>query len=773
MTEPANTPEKVGCSLTKVPGENYIMLLRAALILLLGISGSGHLNAQSVEQWMSWGDASMEQGEYYGASRFYEGALSVDPGRMVLQWKQAEACRLSNQYGKATELYDRVFRKDMGRTYPDALRWLGEMQLCDGRYDDAQRTWQRVLDKERDKGSVTAQRARNALLGCAMALDTTGMANVPELEHIQPPINTYDSEFGARIGPDQALYFTSLRGELKANEEVKDTTSYRTAMFRARMDGGDPTAPEALPPAINGTGENGNAAWTPDGRWILFTRCEKGSPCQIHIAEVLADGYGEAIPLPGLGENLPATQPMIARFEGHEAPLLLFASDREGGVGGMDIWQARLVDGAAVDVHPLPPPVNSPGNERCPWYDSRSGTLWFSSDHHPGFGGFDIFHSTFANDVFGPVMNSGRPLNSPANDLYPSFDIARDEGWLTSNRIGSFAAKGATCCNDLYRFKRSTATIMAGTVEKEAKRDTQLVRSGTVELRMIADQLPLKLYFHNDDPDPRTRSRTTIQDYATTYRRYRSLMPAYLSQGDAGELTRFFSDEVDKGYLDLAELTIALRRTLERGTSVSLDVKGHASPLALNDYNQRLSERRIESLRNHLMRVDGAALAPYLGSVAANGAVLHLRPLPFGEEASMPGISDELTDLEHSVYSVSASRERRIEIVAIRIDPSDSPTIERTLRKELGELRQDEQRVIPFLLENQGEQPMLILDVKADCGCTTADIRTDRIMPGGSLTVDLVFNGRAPFGPLERSVIIRTNGSPEMFRLVIEGTIVP
>ena len=51
---------------------------------------------------------------------------------MELQWKYAEACRLSNQYPQAAESYEKVWRKDLGRSHPEALRWLGEMQLCSG-----------------------------------------------------------------------------------------------------------------------------------------------------------------------------------------------------------------------------------------------------------------------------------------------------------------------------------------------------------------------------------------------------------------------------------------------------------------------------------------------------------------------------------------------------------------------------------------------------------------------------------------------------------------
>ena len=87
------------------------------IVCVLGLLMAMHSNAQSVDQWTAWGDAAFSKGEYYGASRYYDGALIADPGRMALQWKQAEACRMSNQYDKAHMLYDKVYRKDQGRTY--------------------------------------------------------------------------------------------------------------------------------------------------------------------------------------------------------------------------------------------------------------------------------------------------------------------------------------------------------------------------------------------------------------------------------------------------------------------------------------------------------------------------------------------------------------------------------------------------------------------------------------------------------------------------------
>jgi tetratricopeptide (TPR) repeat protein len=220
-----------------------------------------HTNAQSIQQWIGWGDAAMDKGEYYGASRFYAGALQLEPGRMLLQWKQAEACRLSHQYDRAADLYDRVYRKDMGRTYPLALRWAGEMQLCDARYAEARITWSKVLQKEKNKDSVIAQRARHALAGCALA--DTAMSDTLALSHLPGPVNTFDSEFGARPGPDSTLWFSSLRGELNDEQEVVDTANYRIGIYHATRNVGTWNDPVYDPIAGGQGAQQAKAKWCP------------------------------------------------------------------------------------------------------------------------------------------------------------------------------------------------------------------------------------------------------------------------------------------------------------------------------------------------------------------------------------------------------------------------------------------------------------------------------------------------------------------------------
>ncbi len=735
---------------------------------MLVLCGALTMSAQSFEQWTAWGDAASARGEYYGASRFYAGALDVDPGRMSVQWKQAEACRLSHQYGKAAEHYEKVQRKDMGRTHPTALHWLAEMQMCQSKYREATSTWRKVLQKEKDKQSFTAKRAGNGIAGCELAMDTVKGAERTVVEHLPQPVNSYDSEFGARIGPDSLLYFASLRGDLNKEGEVVDTAAYHTGLLRVALGAAAWNAPEALT-AINTNGDNANATWTLDGKWILFTRCVEGSPCRIHIASITDRGSDEARVLPGIGDTLLSTQPMVVRWLDRE--MLLFVSDRSGGQGGTDIWQAELIGGEAKYIYPLDRPVNTPGNERCPWYDNTSNALWYSSDFLPGFGGYDIFSAAFGDDLFANPVNAGRSINSAANDLYPVYDPVRGEGWLTSNRIGSFAAKGETCCNDLYRFTLpKDQPVVELVLEPEPIRPLTVVE----QLGSMRARFPLMLYFHNDEPEPRSWATTTPQTYGETYTSYMVLQSQYEKENvDPMAIREHFVDDVAFGFSELGEFAQVLFPVLEEGRTVTVETRGHASPLARNEYNRNLSMRRIESLRNHLRNVDGGRLLPYLNGTAKNGAKLEIRELPFGEEQSAQGVSDDLGDLQHSVYSVQAARERRIEVVALQLLESEKEIDLERQTVQVGDLLQGEEKIVRFTLRNDGDKPMKLLHAEPDCGCTTAKLPEGSIVPGGSTVIEVVFNGHAPEGPLRRTVMIDTDGEPKKFQLNIDGRLVP
>ncbi|MBL8002338.1 MAG: DUF1573 domain-containing protein [Flavobacteriales bacterium] len=728
--------------------------------------------SQSVDQWVQWGDAALQRNDRYGASRFYAEGLALEPGRMELQWKYAEACRLSNQYDKAAEMYEKVVRKDLDRTHPEALRWLAEMQMCNGNYDDAIRSWEKLRKREQGKGGNDALRAENGLQGCRFAKDVLRAPDASiTVEHLASPVNTYDSEFGGRTDSTGNLYFSSLRGDLNDNEEVADTNTYHVSVWMAAAKADVWDAPAPLPAIINNDQDNANSAWSPDRRWFYFTRCATGRPCTIHASPWDGATFGAPEPVEGLAEEgRSCTQPMVALLNGRAA--LFYASDRTGGEGGMDIWVAEIAGTRIMNPRPLGPAVNSPGNETCPYFDSGSRTLYYSSDFLPGMGGYDIFTAKLSPGGYEPPINVGPPLNSPANDLYPAFNDRTGVGLLTSNRVGSLAKKGATCCNDLYRW-RVPRTITPAVVPATPEEALALKR-----ITSLREKLPVRLYFHNDEPDPRSWDTTTTLTYGQTYTAYKDRLPEYHEAwrndpSGTKAIDAFFRDRVDMGFAQLLDLIGLLKQAMEEGQRIKLVVRGFASPLSKTDYNKNLSLRRISSLRNHLRTVDRGSLAPYLDGTAKNGGRLVIEPAPYGEVRSATGVSDQLSDLQNSVYSVQASMERRIEIEQADLITagSGSPKAEVTAI-DLGLLTEGTARTVRFPITNTGDRPLKLVSSKADCGCTTAALPEEAIAPGATAEVEVTFNGRAPAGALERHITITTDGDPASLVLTITGSIV-
>ena len=745
---------------------DMIIRSRSVLFALL-LTTPFVLRAQTADQWTGWGDAAEARGDHYGASLFYRNALMQEPGHMQLQWSMAEACRLSNQYPQAAEFYEKVTKKDMGREHPEAFRWLAEMQMCMGSYEEARRTWAKVKQKEKDNSSFTELRANNGITGCELAMELMQMPEEVNIEHLPAGVNTYDSEFGGRIGPDSALWFSSLRGKANDEGEVQDTSTYHVSIYRSPVQAASFGQAEHIhaPPIF--TGDNANAAWNTAGDRFLFTRCTAAGPCTIHWSL-----GADAQPLDGIGIGLSSTQPMVAVVEG--SLKLFFTSDRPGGEGGMDIWVADYDDNHTVtDLRPLGPPVNTPGNETCPFYDVVQRKLYFSSDFLPGFGGYDNFMSKDSAGGFTAPENFKYPLNSPANDLYPTFDMRTMSGLFTSNRVGSLAAKGETCCNDLYRFSYGKPAVIPPPV------DTATVVA-LKHITSLREKLPVRLYFHNDEPEPRSWDTLTAQTYEQTYRTYKALVPDYhKAWGDNTQgisaIDGFFRTEVDGGFNQLNEFIVLLKQAMDEGQRIKLVVRGFASPLAKSDYNVNLSLRRIQSMINYLRAVEGGAFKPYLEGTAANGGRLTIEKAPYGENRAVEGVSDVLEDLRNSVYSVNASLERRIEIEQVELMDAPTgmahPALDRSA-VDFGTIERGNAQRAEFQLYNNGALPLHILSKNADCGCTYATMDESPLQPGATRTIQVDFNGHASEGPLMRKVTLVTDGDPSTLTLTITGTIV-
>lgn len=514
-----------------------------------------------------------------------------------------------------------------------------------------------------------------------------------EVTHVAPPINTTGSETGGVMVDDSVLLYTTMQSQEANRLYLVDFTPVLTQVFQADVSSdGSLSGSKVNQWGLNTSGMNcGNVTYDAKNDIIYFTRGEFGKENVNHIyyTKRVNKRWRKAQPLGG-DVNLKgysSTHPAVGYLPDGKT-ILYFSSDRPGGMGGMDIWYTVLIDeGKPGNCTNLGMPVNSDSNEITPFYSNEEGCLYFSSNRSGGMGGFDIYQAEGFRNSWQMPRTLGREINSPYDDLFfiqqpcrcrcsteppmvesPSGKKVVDTtfkvvacGFFSSNRPGSLFESDSNCCNDLFRWRRLYRP-----------EDVAPVHPETPYVRRALDLLPLSLYFHNDEPTPCTLDTVTKLDYAATFKRYYQMIDEYKGAQPSpvdkrkwdsiqGAVDMFFEYELKRGYNDMMTFIELMYEDLKAGRKVCVTIDGFASPLFESVYNVNLSKRRIDSFRNQLLRWNDQALLPYL-----NNGSLKLTQVAHGAADTNEVAPSSPLRNPHSlksVYSLEAARARRIDIV--------------------------------------------------------------------------------------------------------------
>lgn len=116
-----------------------------------------------------------------------------------------------------------------------------------------------------------------------------------------------------------------------------------------------------------------------------------------------------------------------------DGKLLFFASDRPGGFGKSDLYVCTLVNGSWSQPVNLGSQVNTAESELYPYYH-ESKRLYFASDRSGGMGGLDLYFTRRMNNQWQSPAPMAEPFNSRADDFALSADARFVNGFFTSNR---------------------------------------------------------------------------------------------------------------------------------------------------------------------------------------------------------------------------------------------------------------------------------------------------------------------------------------------------
>lgn len=644
---------------------------RTAIISILFLFFFGLGNAQSNKTIKIQADNAMNEKDWYSAAVLYGKLVSRDSSNVDVNYNYAEASRLNFDLDIASYWYNKVIAVDNGKKYPLCFFYKAQILQYQGNYKEAKK-WYSKFSKSRKakspKYSYYVNKAAIQADGCDLAQVLKSNPVNYQIVHLDSTVNSKVSEYAA-FEKDSTLYFSSLRIKPKKYADEEETVPMNK-LYSSETKNGTWQKVKTLDTNINATYlHNANICYSDDYKQMIISRCKNKDAseytCDLYESKLVNNKWQ---PMTKLGEPInvkgsSSSQPCFANI--NDSTFLFFASTRQGGEGGYDIWYAyRKPDGSFDKPRNAGKKVNTPDDDITPWFVNDRRSLYFSSTYHKGLGGFDIFRSDLKDGSFSEPVNAGYPINSSYNDIYHSVNKDGTFAYLSSNRIGSFFEHKLNCCNDIYRYQLEPKEKPLPPI------DTVKLLQGQMKVLV-----PLTLYFHNDEPDAKTKAITTKKNYQKTYEDYIVLKPEYLREYSGNlqkedkekaqeKIEDFFADSVDVGMNELTKFAGLLEQVLAKNEKVVITMKGYCSPLASTDYNINLAKRRISSLRNYFYEYKGGMFVKYIDNKNESEGKITFEDVDIGE-LPVSKVSDDLKDKKNSVYSPFAARERKIQIIAV------------------------------------------------------------------------------------------------------------
>lgn len=362
-------------------------------------------------------------------------------------------------YGKLAESYYNIFNTEAAERWyakaletsnnPEMIYKYSEMLKANGKYQASNEQMEKFASMRPADNRAIAFRKNPDYL--PKILQQGKKFNVQNAA-----FNSTQSDFGGTLN-DGKLYITSGRNDSRKTYGWNDQPYLDIYTIVKNTDNTYQEATLANN-KINTKFHEGIVSFTPDGKTMYFSResyfekdyqkdslsSTRFSQLYLFKATKLGDDWDTVENLAINSKNYSVKNPSVSA----DGQTIYFASNMPGGYGDFDIYKAAInSDGTLGEPKNLGQKINTEGQEMFP-YISSNNTLYFSSNGHLGLGGLDVFYTKEIDGKIAPVRNVGIPVNSNADDFAFSMDEKSGEGFVSSNREGG---KGS---DDIYEIKK-------------------------------------------------------------------------------------------------------------------------------------------------------------------------------------------------------------------------------------------------------------------------------------------------------------------------------
>ena len=566
----------------------------------------------STDKAIRKGDQFYAINEYIEAAKEYKKAYrKTNPKdkstRGVIAWKMAECYRKTNNAARAMGSYKNAIRYN----YPDSLvhRHLADALLVAGNYKEAIKSYEAFLAIDSED--------RLAQVGLQTARQSAEWKKNPTKYIVKraDELNGMRSDFCPMyVGSDTTMIVTTSTRKEATGTDISGVTGQKCAdlFLTKRNDKGKWQKVELIQGETNSAYEDGACAFTPDGKTMYFTRCVTDDQfprfAAIYRSPRKDATWGKPEPVKISSDTLssyahPAVSP--------DGEWLYFASDMAGGVGGFDIWRFYIGSNKFKEgiLENLGEQINTEGNELFPAFGPGK-ELYFSSNGYPGMGGLDIFCASQVNDSTYKVNNMMAPVNSNADDFGITFAPELYRGYFSSNRndargwdhIYSFYLPETVHMLRGWLYEKDGYELTGGVIHMigndGSKSSIGVMNDGSYSVRVTPGVEYVLLGTCKGYLNAMQELTTTDQTGKVEYQRDFELAPIHRPV-----LIDNIFYEFDKATLT-PESTASLDELvtlLENNPNVTIELGSHCDFRGSDKYNEKLSQKRAESVVNYLI----------------------------------------------------------------------------------------------------------------------------------------------------------------------------
>ena len=454
---------------------------------------------------------------------------------------------------------------------------------------------------------------------CNVAKQIVAIPVDVKIENMGGAINSQYAEYSPVLTADEStMIFTTRRPGSTGRKQDTTGITYEDIFISHKKDSVWSKA-ESIGKLVNTEGNEASVGISVDGQIIFIYKDDTDGAGNLYVTHLKGDNWSVPVKL---NDNINTKSWEPSAFISADGNRLYFASDREGGFGGRDLYSSeKLPDGEWSKAINLGPTINTEFEEDAPFIHPDGRTLYFSSNGHATMGGFDIFSTSLSkNKEWSEPVNIGYPINSPEDDIYYVVSPNNQRAYYSSFKEGGFGEKD----NYMITFKKFVEpplAVLRGHVTDPFGNIPELVYItvtdnetekivGTYYTNSITGNYlfilpPGKNYNVTYESDNYMFHSTNIDvsDSSNYFEIHEAIQLQALVVGSKIVLKNIFFD-FDKATLRSAS-NVELKKLftfLNKYPEMIVEISGHTDSKGSDDYNLILSDKRAKAVVDYLIK---------------------------------------------------------------------------------------------------------------------------------------------------------------------------